>query len=124
MPFTPSMTNQFSRKAIMNDKEFISPFMTMAFDQSCSSPSLEAVVHPADKTVRPQILDETDNPKYFSLLTEMEKIIGSACVLNTSFNMHGDPIVEKPGDAIDTFEKSDLDILLFDELAISRKKLI
>jgi len=58
------------------------------------------------------------------LLEEIGKNIGSECVLNTSFNMHGDPIVEKPEDAIATFEKSDLDILLFDEIAVSRKSLV
>lgn len=123
MPFTPSMTKEFSKKAIRNNKKFVSPFMTMAFDQNSTSPELEAVVHPADKTVRPQILEQKDNPKYFTLLEEVDKYIGSACVLNTSFNMHGDPIVEKPEDAIETFEKSDLDILLFDEIAVSRKKI-
>jgi carbamoyltransferase len=122
MPFTPSMTKEFSKQSIVNSKGFSSPFMTMAFDQNPSSPKLDGVVHPADKTVRPQILKKSDNPNYFSLLEKVEKNIGCACVLNTSFNMHGDPIVEKPEDAIRTFERSELDILLFDKVAVFRKK--
>lgn len=120
MPFTPSMTDCFAGLALKNSKNLDSPFMTMAFDLDCGIENLQAVMHPADNTVRPQILKKVANPKYYELLKSVEKQIGVACLLNTSFNLHGEPIVESPSDALRTFEESKLDILAFDNIMIER----
>jgi carbamoyltransferase len=55
-----------------------------------------------DNSCRPQILD-SDNKKYWTLLKEVKKLTGYGSVLNTSFNIHGDPIACSPEDAIRTF---------------------
>ena len=81
---------------------------------------LPAVIHPADKTSRPQMLKREDNPKYYDIIKEFQKITGHPVVLNTSFNLHGDAIVETPKQALDTFNKSELDILLLNGSAIIR----
>ena len=121
MPFTPSMTIEQSDQMIVNPKAVYSPYMTMSFDLKPEfSNSIPAAMHPADKTIRPQMLRREDNPGYHDLITAFGARTGLACVMNTSFNLHGDAIVESPDDAIDTFERSDLDILLFDDVAISR----
>ena len=123
MPFTPSVIKEKSNEVLHNPKEIYSPYMTMAFDiKEKLRLKLPAVIHPADGTVRPQMLKEEDNKKYSMLIKEFEKITGIPLILNTSFNLHGEPIVESPKDAISTFLRSDLDILLFDEIAIKRKK--
>ena len=121
MPFTPSMTFEAAEHLLDNPGGHYSPYMTMAFDMKPGfAGQLPAVVHPADKTARPQMLKREDNPGYHDLLQAFGRISGFECLMNTSFNLHGDAIAESPEDAIRTFENSELDILLFDELAIAR----
>jgi len=124
MPFTPSMTAAEADRLLVNPKGSYSPFMTQAFDlKDGYAEKLPAVIHPSDKTARPQMLKQADNPGYHEILTAFGARSGFECLMNTSFNLHGDAIVESPDDAIRTFLDSDLDILLFDDLAVSRPKL-
>jgi carbamoyltransferase len=121
MPFTPSFLYEDVEDYIENPKNLYSPFMTMAFDlKKGIAKSIPAVIHPADKTVRPQMLIRKNNPKYYDIIKAFKDRTGIPCVLNTSFNLHGDAIVESPKDAIETFGRSELDILLFDDVAILR----
>jgi carbamoyltransferase len=121
MPFTPSMMFEEAERLLQNPKGLYSPFMTMAFDLKPEfSDAIPAAAHPADGTVRPQMLKREDNPGYYDILRAMKEATGLGVVLNTSFNLHGEAIVESPDDAISTFLRSDLDILLFDHLAIAR----
>jgi len=124
MPFTPSMTEAEAERLLVNPKGLYSPFMTQAFDlKDGYAEKLPAVIHPSDKTARPQMLKQADNPGYHEILTAFGARSGFECLMNTSFNLHGDAIVESPDDAIRTFLDSELDILLFDDLAVSRPKL-
>ena len=121
MPFTPSMTDRAADLMLINPKQHYSPYMTMAFDLKPGfAEALPAVVHPGDKTARAQMLRRTDNPGYYDLMEAFGRLSGHECVMNTSFNLHGDAIAESPDDAIRTFLESDLDVLLFDDLAIAR----
>jgi len=121
MPFTPSMMVEESDRLIDNPKSVYSPFMTMAFDMKPEHRDLlPAAMHPADKTVRPQMLRREDNPGYYDIIQAFKARTGVGAVLNTSFNLHGDAIAESADDAINTFLKSELDILLFDDVAVSR----
>lgn len=121
MPFTPSMLVEDVDRFIENPKRMHSPHMTMAFDTKRGvAQEIPAVIHPADKTARPQMLERTANPSYYDLIAAFKERTGIGAVLNTSFNLHGDAIVESPDDAVETFLKSDLDVLLFDHVAIGR----
>jgi len=123
MPFTPSMHYEEAEKYLINPKKVYSPFMTMAFDlKSEYIDIIPAVIHPADKTIRPQILKRDDNSTYYDLISAFKKRSGLGILLNTSFNLHGEPMVESPEDAVSTFIRSDLDVLLFDNIAILRVK--
>ncbi len=82
---------------------------------------LPGVIHPADKSTRPQMLKKKDNPEYYNLIKDFEKITGLPVLLNTSFNLHGDAIVENANQAIDTFLKSNLDILILNDYTIIRR---
>ena len=96
--------------------------MTMAFDVKHKFINkIPAVIHPADKTTRPQMLKKESNPDYYDLINKFKKITGIPLVLNTSFNLHGDAIVENASQAIQTFKKSDIDILILNDYAICRK---
>jgi carbamoyltransferase len=124
MPFTPSMMIEESDRLIENPKSVYSPFMTMAFDMKPEHQDLlPAAIHPSDKTARPQMLRREDNPGYYDIISAFKDRTGVGAVLNTSFNLHGDAIAESADDAIQTFEKSDIDILMFDDVAISRADL-
>lgn len=124
MPFTPSMCIEDAQEYLVNPKDIYSPFMTMAFDVKPQYvKSLSAAIHPADKTARPQMLRRELNPGYYDLISAFKERTGIGAVLNTSFNLHGDAIVETPADAIDTFRRSELDVLLFDDVAVARTDL-
>ena len=122
MPFTPSILYEDCKYILKNNKNIYSPFMTMAFNVNKKYIDLlQGVIHPSDKTIRPQMLKKEDNPNYYDLISSFKDISGLGVLLNTSFNLHGDAIVETPGQAIETFLKSSIDILLFDHVCILRK---
>jgi carbamoyltransferase len=68
------------------------------------------VVH-VDGTARPQILDRQTNPSYYKILDEYRRITGLPSLINTSFNMHEEPIVCSPSDALRAFKAGHLDYL-------------
>lgn len=118
MPFTPTILAERAPDYIINPKKLRSPFMTMAFDSTAlARDELPAALHPADYTVRPQILDRASNPEYYDLIQSFQSRTGVGGLLNTSLNLHGEPMVCSPEDAVHTFLNSDLDILLFHEHA-------
>ena len=82
---------------------------------------LIAAIHPADFTIRPQIVKKDQNPEYYDLIKEFEKITGIGGVLNTSLNLHGLPMVCSPNDAMEVMENSDLDMMYFGEILLIRK---
>ena len=69
-----------------------------------------AITH-LDKTARPQLVDETNNPDIYAIIKSYHEITGRPILINTSFNMHGEPIVCSPHDAIRAFILSELDVL-------------
>jgi carbamoyltransferase len=69
------------------------------------------VVH-VDGTARPQLIRREDNPGYYDIVAAYEKRTGNPSVINTSFNMHEEPIVRSPADATRSFIKSELDMLV------------
>lgn len=109
MPFAPSILYEKQHEIIFNPKEIKSPYMIMAFrTKENIRKKLTASIHPYDFTARPQILEKSFNPKYYNLLTKFYKITNIPGILNTSFNLHGEPIVCSPIDAIQTFIHSKL----------------
>ena len=64
-----------------------------------------------DNTARPQLIRRDHNPDYYGIVEEYAKLSGIPCLINTSFNMHEEPIVCSPDDAIRAFLKGHLDML-------------
>jgi len=124
MPFTPSVLDEDAEELLVNPKRLASPYMTIGFDVGQQyHERIPGVIHPSDKTIRPQILVRQANPKYYDLIAEFKKLTGIGVIMNTSFNLHGEAIVESPADAISAFSRSGLDILLFDDVAIIKRGL-
>lgn len=123
MPFTPSILIEREKDYIVNPKNIRSPFMTMAFDSTeLAKVELKGAIHPYDHTVRPQIVEKERNPGYYNLIKAFEKKTGIGGVLNTSFNLHGDAIVLSPEDAVYTMDNSSLDLLLFNDIILLKRK--
>lgn len=121
MPFAPTILSQDAQKYLDNPKKVKSPFMTFAFDTKKSTQQqLAAAIHPYDHTARAQILARDNNPTYHNLISEFKKITGRGAILNTSFNLHGEPIVCSPSDAISTFAKSGLKYLALEDFLIEK----
>jgi carbamoyltransferase len=108
-PFCPSMTESGAARYL---KEYVhAPFMIITFDATDEArQDIPAVVH-VDGTCRVQIVTPDANELYHQLLLEFEKISGLPVLLNTSFNIKGEPIVCSPSDALRTFFATGLDAL-------------
>ncbi len=106
MPFAPSVKAERAGDYLVNPKDIDAPYMIMSFNTTEKVDELRAAVHPYDDTARPQVVSKDWNNDYHRLLSEFEALTGRGGVLNTSFNLHGYPIVCTPEDAVDVFLKS------------------
>ena len=111
MPFAPSMLPDASKEYLVNKKNIEAPYMIMAFDTTEKRGDLPAALYPYDNTARPQVVTKQMNPEYYHLIDEFRKRTGRGVVLNTSFNLHGYPIVDSPEDALDVLARSGLKCL-------------
>lgn len=92
------------------DLDHPSPFM-LETCQVISTLDLPAITH-VDGSARVQTVSETSNPLLYSLIHEFDKLTGCPILLNTSFNVRGEPIVCTPLDAVRCFIKTDIDCLV------------
>jgi carbamoyltransferase len=122
MPFAPTILKEREADYILNPKALASPYMMLAFPTNPKRrDELVAALHPHDGTARAHLLDEASNPAYYRVIREFERRTGIGAVLNTSFNLHGEPLVATAEDAIDTFERSGLQHLALGRWLISKK---
>ena len=113
MPFAPIIMEEYASEFFSGyDKSHIaSRFMTITYDVFKEKHSIiPAVVH-VDGTARPQVVRREDNISLHTILNEYYKLTGVPVLINTSFNIHGEPIVYTPKDAIRSFKKKAVDIL-------------
>jgi len=110
MPFAPSVLAGRAEDYYIKPKPVTSPYMMFAFESRPEKrASFAAAMHPWDFTTRPHEVFEAHNPDYCRLLRELESRTGEAIVLNTSFNLHGEPMVYRARDAVDVFLRSGLE---------------
>jgi len=107
MPFGPSILESRMRDYVVNPIN--APYMILAFDTTEKRSEMSAAIHPYDLTCRPQTVIAEYNPGYEKVLKSFEAKTGIGAILNTSFNIHGKPIVWSPDIAIGTFNNSELD---------------
>ena len=96
-----------------------SPFMMYAV--KAKNYALKGITH-VDKTCRIQTLKKEQDNIFYDLIKEFKQITNIPCLLNTSFNLSGEPMVETLDDAVKTFENSDIDCLYLPELYILLEK--
>ncbi|MGB6641867.1 MAG: carbamoyltransferase C-terminal domain-containing protein [Thermoanaerobaculia bacterium] len=111
MPFAPVTLWEARHRCYKNcaGAEHAAQFMTITFDCTDSmQETCPAAVH-VDGTARPQLVRREVSPEYYDIVAEYEKLSGIPSLINTSFNMHEQPIVCTPGDAVRAFLEGHLD---------------
>lgn len=118
-PFTPSVLAERSHEFFELDIE--SPFMLLApYVKPNMGDIVPAITH-ADNTARVQTVTPDVNERYYNLIKAFDKITGVPMILDTSFNVADEPIVETPFDAISCFLKTDIDVLGLDRFILRKK---
>ena len=123
MPFAPVTLYEARERCYHNIKgaEHAAEFMTITFD--CTDEmkrDCPAAVH-VDGTARPQLIKRENNPGYYDIVKEYEKLSGISSLINTSFNMHEEPIVCTPFDAVRAFLLGNLDYLAIGPFLVKQK---
>ncbi|ELZ24454.1 carbamoyl transferase [Haloterrigena salina JCM 13891] len=119
-PFAPSMLESAAEEYLIDGGP--APFMIDAYDiRPEKTDDLEAVLHPADDSTRPQTVREDQHQRYHRLISEFADITGVPVVLNTSFNDHAEPIVRTPTQAIKDFYGMGLDVLVLEDFVIEKR---
>ncbi len=115
-PFCPSINDYKYKEYFGNVPE--SDFMILAFKMKKEFKKiLPSAIH-VDGTARPQVVKKKNNKRFFRLIKEFEKITGHAILINTSFNIQGEPIVNKPSEAIRCFSGTGIDCLALGDYLI------
>lgn len=123
MPFAPAIAiESIKRLAVLpaNVPDDISPFMMHTFDTTPEGELIAAGRHPYDGTARAQVVSSVSNPDFYDIIKRVGTKTGVEAVLNTSFNLHGFPIVLGACDAADVLLRSGLNQLVVDNVLIEK----
>ncbi len=120
-PFAPIVLKERADEIFLGPGD--SPYMLMAKHVAPEwKDRIPAIVH-VDSTARVQTVDEASNPTLYRLLKEFDALTGVPVLVNTSFNIKGEPIVETPEDAINCFLGTGIDYLILHDTVMSKKAL-
>lgn len=117
-PFCPSMLEDEARVLLENYDGTPNHFMTMGYMVKDEKRRDVEGVTGIDGSCRPQMVTEQE-PRYQKLLREVKKLTGSGVLLNTSFNIHGEPLVCSPHDALATLQKTGNEYMVMGNYLIS-----
>ena len=126
MPFAPAALEDKLELAVdlpESIKTCYSPYMMFTFNVKPEmADKIIAGVHQADKTARAQTVNPKIYPEFYDIISKFYQKTGIPAVLNTSFNLHGFPIVLGACDSIDVYLNSELDVLVVGNWIITRKQ--
>lgn len=123
MPFAPVCKRENADRFFEGTESCMDTarFMTVTFDcKEEFKDKYKAAVH-IDGTARPQFVSKKDNKFMHRILTEYEKLTGLQALVNTSFNLHNKPIVLNMNDAVESWLKSGLDVLVIGDTVFQRR---
>ena len=121
-PFAPSMLASAAKDLLHDPHE--APFMLTTFEVTdAAKEQIPAVVH-ADSTTRPQLVHEINAPRYHAMITAFGRRTGVPAVVNTSFNLKGEPVVCTPLDALRTFIASGMDALVLGNHLVLKRQVV
>jgi len=123
MPFAPVvLTERMHDYFVIPKAKVNNEYMMVAYKtKELAQEELIACLHQYDFTARPQVLSYEMNPSYYEIIKEFESLTGIGAILNTSFNIHGEPIVCSPADAIKTLKNSGLKYLALENYLITKR---
>ncbi len=123
-PFAPATTIEDADKYFsVGSKKTHDPFKFMLYVVSVKKDKREqlgAITH-VDGTARPQFVDEKTNPLYYKLIKRFGEKTDVSVILNTSFNLKGEPIVNTTKEALNTFNRSGIDLLVIHNMIVRKK---
>jgi carbamoyltransferase len=100
----------------------VSPFMLFVYDVLPGRDDrIPAACH-TDRTARVQTVDSRSNPRFHALLRAFERRTGVPVLINTSFNVRGEPIVGSPKAAIEAFFSTPLDVLAIGSFVVGKQR--
>jgi len=117
-PFAPSMKKESAADFV--EKVTDSPFMILTAQVRAEKRGVIPAVTHVDGSARPQTVEKEVNPLYWRLIDEFEKRTGVPVVMNTSFNLRGEAIVNTPTDAVRTFFSSGMDALVIGSFLVEK----
>ena len=117
-PFAPSVIREKAKDYFEIARE--SPFMLLTF--KVKSREIPAVTH-VDDTSRLQTVKREENELFYDLLSEFYSLTGCPVLLNTSFNLRGEPIVCTPDQAYLSFMRSGMDYLILGNFVLDKKEM-
>ena len=123
MPFAPACLYEAGEEVFVIPKEsmkFPAEFMTITFKMKEAWVKKAPAVAHVDVTARPQLVRKEVNPRYHSLISEYKKITGLPLLINTSFNVHEEPIVMSPDDAIASLKMDMVDALAIGDYLVTK----
>jgi len=123
MPFAPTILDTAAGRYLegYDAKKVEAPYMITAFGATpLALEHLRGAMHQGDQTIRPQVLTEDANPSYYRLIKAFERRTGVGGILNTSLNLHGEPLAGTLDQALMTFERSGLRHLVLETFLISK----
>lgn len=121
-PFAPTVTTEEQFKYF--DLKRSSDYMLLATTVKEEFRGVLSSITHVDNTARIQAVSQEQEPFVHMLLEEVKKLIGHPVLLNTSFNIAGQPIVESPLDAVHTFLSTNIDILVIGNYIINKESMI
>jgi carbamoyltransferase len=117
-PFAPSVLNEYRNDFFHINQD--SPHMLISCNiKRDKIKTIPAVVH-IDETCRVQTVKKDINERFYNLLKEFHKMTNIPVLLNTSFNVKGQPIVNTPDEAIETFKSTNIDVLAIGDFILSK----
>jgi carbamoyltransferase len=118
-PFAPSLKKEVASDYLENATD--SPFMILTAQVRPEKRNVIPSVTHVDGSARPQTVEKEINPLYWRLIDEFGKRTGVPVVMNTSYNLRGEAIVDTPTHAIQTFFSSGLDALIIGNLLVQKR---
>lgn len=114
------MEEHFDNVFLCSKSKYSSEFMTLCYSTKEEwIDKIPAVIQKSDKTARPQTVRKENLPKFWEILNEYYKLSGIPVLLNTSFNVHNEPIIDNPKQAFDCLEKGIIDKLVIEDYVFS-----
>jgi carbamoyltransferase len=102
------------------DFDYPNPYMLLVYNVKKEYRAIMPALTHVDGTVRIQTVNESENPPMDKLLKAFEKQSGYPVLINTSFNIKGEPIVCTPEDALKSFADADMDYLIIENIIVAK----